>query len=223
VFAAIAVVGVGVFLASTRGDELDADTDAPDRDGFLAVFTDRAVWTLGGLCFLAFSLYLFLNSWLPSYLTEEVGVSLAAGGLLTALFPAVGVVARTSSGVLSDRLFDGQRRPVALLAFVVAAPVVGAFVVVSDLATVVALVVISGFAVQLAIGLLFSYVTEVVPPEVRATAVSLITSVGLLGAFLAPVAAGAIIDRAGYEPAFVVAFVVALLGVALAWRAPEVR
>ncbi len=222
-FAAIAVVGVGVFLASTRGDALDADADVPDRAGFVRLFTNRAVWTLGGLCFLAFALYLFLNSWLPSYLTEEVGVSLAAGGLLTALFPAVGVVSRTSSGLLSDRLFGGRRRPVALLAFVVAAPVVGAFVVASDLVVVVALVVVSGFAVQLAIGLLFSYVAEVVEPDVRATAVSVLTSVGLLGAFLAPVAAGAIIDRAGYRPAFVVAFVVALLGVALAWRAPEVR
>ena len=51
----------------------------------------------------------------------------------------------------------------------------------------------------------------------------LLTSVGLLGAFVAPVAAGVIIDRAGYQTAFALAFVVALVGVALAWRAPEVE
>jgi len=222
-FAAIAAVGVVVFLATTRGDTLETDSAVPDRAGFLRLFTNRAAWTLSGMCFLAFAIYLFINSWLPSYLTAELGVSLAVAGLLTALFPAVGVVSRTSSGVLSDRLFDGRRRPVALLAFALAAPVVGAFVVVTNLALVVALVVAAGFAVQLAIGLLFSYVTEVVEPDVRATAVSLLTSVGLLGAFVAPVAAGVIIDRAGYQTAFALAFVVALVGVALAWRAPEVE
>ena len=65
--------------------------------------------------------------------------------------------------------------------------------------------ILVGFAIQLVTGLLFSYIAELVPAAVRATAVSLLTSVGLLGAFAAPIAAGTIIDRAGYGPAFLVA------------------
>jgi nitrate/nitrite transporter NarK len=220
-FAAIAALGVGVFLVSTRGRSLDVEADAPDREEFRSLFANRAAWTLSVLCFLAFSLYLFLNSWLPSFLTDSLGVSLALGGLLTAVFPAVGVVSRTSAGVVSDRLFGGARRPVVVLSFLLAVPSVAGFVVVSGVGLALALVVVSGFAVQLAIGLLFSYVVEVVEPNVRTTAVSLLTSVGLLGAFVAPIAGGAIISRVGYRPAFVVAGVVAVLGVALAWRAPD--
>jgi predicted MFS family arabinose efflux permease len=223
VFASIGVLGVASFAVATRDYPVEADTETPDRAGFVRLFTDRAVWTLCGLCFLAFSLYLFLNSWLPSYLTQALGLPLAASGLLTALFPAVGVVSRTTSGLVSDRVFAGRRRPVAVLSFAVAAPAALAFVAVTDLAVVVAVVVVAGFAVQLAIGLLFSYVAEVVAPDVRATAVSLLTSVGLLGAFVAPVAAGAIIERAGYRPTFLLAGVVAAAGVALALRAPEPR
>lgn len=223
VFAAIAVAGVAVFLVATAGQSFRAasGTGAPDRAQFLSVFANRSVWVLSTLCFLAFSLYLFLNSWLPSYLTSELGVSLALAGALTALFPAVGVVSRTSGGVLSDRLFDGRRRPVAILSFLGTAPAVGGFVLFTRVGAVVALLVVSGFAIQLAIGLLFSYVTEVVPREVTTTAVSVMTSVGLLGAFLAPIAAGELIARSGYRPAFLAAFVVALLGIALAWRAPD--
>jgi sugar phosphate permease len=180
------------------------------------------MWTLSALCFLAYSLYLFLNSWLPSYLTTELEVSLALGGMLTALFPAVGAVSRTSGGVFSDRLFDGRRRPVVLLSFGLATPVIGLFAVVDRLAVVVALVVLAGFAVQLAVGLLFSYVAEVVEPEVRATAVSVLTSVGLFGAFLAPIVAGSVVDVAGYRPAFLLATGVSLVGVALAVRTPQV-
>lgn len=220
-FAAIAALGVVVFLVATRGRTLGVETAVPDRGAFVDLFTDRAVWTLCGLCFLAFSLYLFLNSWLPSYLTEELGVPLALSGLLTALFPAVGVVARTSGGVVSDRLFDGRRRPVALGAFALAVPSVTGFVLTRRVALVVALLVVAGLAVHLAIGLLFSYVGEVVPTEVRSTAVSMLTSVGLFGAFLAPIVAGAIIERAGYRPAFLLAGGAAVLGVVLSWRAPE--
>ncbi|WP_137286326.1 MFS transporter [Halorussus salinisoli] len=222
-FAAIAVVGVGVFLLSTRGRSLAVETGAPDRREVRDLFANRAAWTLYGLCFLAFSLYLFLNSWLPSYLTDRLGVSLALSGLLTALFPAVGVVSRTSGGVISDRLFGGKRRPVVLLAFVVAVPAVVGFVVVSRVGAAVALLVVSGFAVQLTIGLLYTYVAEVVASAVRTTAISMLTSVGLFGAFAAPIAGGAIIDRAGYRPAFLLAGVVAVAGVVLAWYAPDNR
>ncbi|WP_132058857.1 MFS transporter [Halorussus amylolyticus] len=222
-YAAIAVVGVGIFLVSTRGGAFAIETANPDREQIAALFTNAGAWTLYGLCFLAFSLYLFLNSWLPSYLTEEIGVSLAIGGLLTALFPAVGVVARTSGGLVSDKLFDGQRRPVAILSFVLALPAVVGFVAVTRVGFIVALVVVAGFGVQLAIGLLYSYVVEVVSAAVRTTALSMLTSVGMTGAFLAPIVGGEIIARAGYNTAFLVAGAVALAGVALAWRAPEVR
>jgi len=55
---------------------------------------------------------------------------------------------------------------------------------------------------------------------VTPTAISVMTSVGLFGAFLAPIVAGEIIARSGYRDAFLAAFVVALGGVALAWVAP---
>jgi MFS family permease len=85
---------------------------------------------------------------------------------------------------------------------------------------VVALVVVAGLAVQLVIGLVYSYVTEVVAPEVRTTAIAAMTSVGLLGAFLAPIGAGAAIEFAGFRPAFLLAAAVGVVGVVLATRAP---
>jgi len=55
---------------------------------------------------------------------------------------------------------------------------------------------------------------------VTSTAISVMTSVGLFGAFLAPIVAAEIIARSGYRAAFLAAFGVALAGIALAWRAP---
>ncbi|SFK64572.1 Predicted arabinose efflux permease, MFS family [Halogranum rubrum] len=220
-YAALGVVGVTIFLLATRRHVPGVDAAAPDRTALRALFTSRAVWTVCVLCFLAYSLYLFVNTWLPSYLVEGFDISLATGGLLTALFPAIGAVGRSSSGVISDRVFNGKRRPVVVLSFVVATPAIVAFAFVSQLGVVVGTVLAVGFAIQLVTGLLFSYIAELVPVAVRATAVSLLTSIGLLGAFAAPIAAGIIIDQAGYGPAFLVAGGVAFLGVLVALRAPE--
>jgi predicted MFS family arabinose efflux permease len=222
-FTALAAVGVPLFLASTRGVSLDGGGGTPSWGAVRDVFHSSAVWILSGLCFLAFVLYLFLNSWLPSYFTSELSFSLAVGGLLTAVFPAVGVLARTGSGVVSDRLFGGRRRPIVRGAFLVAVPTVSGFVLVESLFGVIALLVVAGVAVQLVIALLYSYIAEVVAPDVRTTAVSILTSVGLLGAFVAPLAGGVVVETAGYTVAFALAGVTAAVGVLLAWVAPSVR
>jgi len=222
-FATVAVLGVAAFLAATAGESFRDAVETPpaSRAQFRSVFANRAVWTLAALAFLAFSLYLFLNTWLPSYLQSELDVAPALAGALTALFPAVGVLARTGGGVLSDRWFGGARRPVVVLSFLGTTPALVGFVAIAAVPAVVAFTVVSGFAIQLSLGLLFTYVTEVVPDEVTTTAISTMTSVGLFGAFLAPIVAGEVIARAGYRTAFLAGLVVALAGVALAWRAPD--
>jgi nitrate/nitrite transporter NarK len=220
-YTALSVVGLLAFWPASRDTGRAAATEVPSPAAFARVVTDRRVWTVGVLGFLAYSLYLFVNSWAPAYLTDELGLSLALAGTLAAAFPAVGVLSRVSGGVLSDTLFDGRRRPVVLLAFGVAAPIVGAFTLLRTVPVVVAALLCAGFFVQLCIGLVFAYVRELVEPAVAATAVAFLTSVGLAGAFLAPIAAGALIDAVDYPATFALAGVVGGVGVLVAWFAPE--
>lgn len=221
VFTALAVIGLALFWPTSRGRGRATETPTPTLADLGDVITDRRVWTVGGLGFLGYALYLFVNSWAPSYLTEELALSLAVSGAVTALFPAVGVLSRVTGGLLSDRLFDGRRRPVVLLSFLVTTPVVTGFTLIRTVPVVVAALIVAGFAVQLCLGLVFAYVRELVAPEVAATAVAFLTSVGLAGAFVAPIAAGALIGARGYATAFAVAGALGLVGVALAWAAPE--
>lgn len=216
----LALLGLLLFWPTSRGLGRSGG-DAPTLREFGAVLRNRSVWLVGTLGFLGYSLYLFVNSWGSSYLTVVVGLSLGLSGLLVAVFPAVGVLARISSGVLSDRLFDGRRQPVLLGSFCLAAPLVLGFTHFRSIPVLVLLLLVSGFAVQLTLGLSFTYVREVVDPRVAATAVAFQTSIGLAGAFLAPIAGGVVVDVAGFTAAFVIAGALAVCGVAVAWRAPE--
>ncbi|PSP89294.1 MFS transporter [Halobacteriales archaeon QS_4_69_34] len=219
-FDGLAAVGLLLFWPTSRGLGASSES-APTLGEFGGVLTNRGVWLVGGLGFVGYALYLFVNSWGPSYLTTEIGLSLGASGALVALFPAVGVLARVGSGVLSDRLFGGRRRPVALGAFLLAAPLVGGVALVRSIAVLVGALLVAGFAIQLVLGLSFTYVGELVSVRVAATAVAFQTSVGLAGAFVAPIVGGAIVDAAGYAVAFGLAGGLAAFGIALAWCAPE--
>ena len=216
----LTLVGFALFWVTSRGLG-GARADAPTLGEFGTVLRSRTVWTVGVLGFLSYALYLFVNSWGSSYLTGEVGLSLAASGLIVAVFPGVGVVSRVSSGLLSDRVFDGRRAPVFLASFAVAAPLLLVFTRLDSVPLLVCVLFCAGFAIQLTLGLSFTYVREVVEANVAATAVAFQTSVGLAGAFVSPIAGGAVVDAAGFAVAFLLAGALAVTGVALAWRLPD--
>ncbi|WP_336036999.1 MFS transporter [Halobacterium yunchengense] len=220
-FTAASVVGLAVFWVPSRGLGHADGGPAPSLAEFAAVLRLRSVWLAGLLGFLAYALYLFVNSWAPSYLTDEVGLALGVSGVLVAVFPAVGVGSRVAGGVLSDRLFEGRRRPVLLGSFVATAPCLFALAALRVIPVLVAALLVAGFAVQLTLGLAFAYVRELVEPRVAATAVAFLTAVGLAGAFVAPIAGGALVAAFGYEPAFLLAGALSVVGVAAAWVLPE--
>lgn len=221
IFTVIACVGLIIFWPMSRGSGHATGTPVPTLTDLGRVVTNRRVWTVGLLGFLGYALYLFVNSWAPSYLTEDLQLSLELSGALVALFPAVGVLSRVTGGVLSDTLFGGRRRPVVLLSFLAATPIIAGFTIIRTIPVVVAALLVAGFAIQLCLGLVFVYVRELVEPAVAATAVAFLTSVGLAGAFIAPIAAGRLIDVSNYETAFLVAGTLGALGALLAWYAPE--
>ncbi|RBI60267.1 MFS transporter [halophilic archaeon] len=219
-FTGFALAGLLLFWPTSQGLG-QSSGDAPTLHEFSEVLRNRHVWMAGLLGFLGYALYLFVNSWGSSYLTEKFGLSLALSGLLVAVFPAIGVVSRISSGILSDRIFNGRRQPVLLGSFGLAAPLVLSFPYLRSVPLLVAFLLFTGFAVQLTLGLSFTYVRELVDPNVAATAVAFQTSIGLAGAFVAPIVGGAVVNSAGFDTAFLFAGALAACGIIIAWRAPE--
>jgi len=221
VYNVLSVAGLALFWSSSRGLGRSSSGPAPTRAEFGDVLRNRSVWLVGTLGFLAYALYLFVNSWAPSYLTDEIGLSLGLSGLLVAVFPAVGILSRITGGYLSDRLFGGRRRPILVGSFLVAAPFLFALASVRSVGVLVVALLGAGFAIQLTLGLSFAYVRELVVQRVAATAVAFQTSLGLAGAFLSPIAGGALVESAGYEVAFLLTAGLALVGVAIAAVLPE--
>ena len=224
IYGATTVIATGGFWAATRGIEIRTRTEPPDPAAFGEVLTNRWVWAVGGLGFATFSLNLFFNSWLPTYLVDEFGLSLAQGGAFAAVFPAIGAVARITSGSISDRFMAGRRNPIVLGSFAVIVPLVALIAAVRSLVLLLLALVVAGFVTQMGLALLLPYVREFVAESVTATAVGVLNVMGFLGAFITPVLTGWLIEMTGgYAAAFGYAFAIAAAGTLLAWVVPEAR
>lgn len=223
VMSVLAVVAFAVLAVSVRGLAVDPPPeDASMRANFAAVSRHPAVWYGCAMAFAAYSYYLFMNSWLPTYLAGELGLSSAASGALTAVFPAMGVLSRAGGGVISDRLLGRRRLPVLRAAFLISLPVVVLIAATRRVVLVLAGLIVAGFVIQLTFGVVYSYVREVVDPDITGTALAFLTTAGISGAFSAPLITGALIDWAGgYLPAFAYATVLTAVGLGFSVLAPE--
>ncbi len=163
-----------------------------------ASFSTYAVWT-------------FLNTWMPTYGTEVIGIDLAAAGAATALVPLAGIVARPGGGWLSERL-DGRLVPVIVASFLSSmvllvllsrAPAPGVFA---------ALLALTGAAVNLSVGLYLVYVNVLADAATQGTSLSVVATVSQVGNLVAPVLGGWLIARFSWAAGFGFAAGLALVG-----------
>lgn len=219
---ALVVPGLYIFVRFPAELETDGETTVPSLGEYGRLLANRQLLTVFFLGFISYSLYMFVNSWMPTYLNTELGISIAASGALVALFPFMGGVSRLSGGVVTDRLFGGRRRPVVIASFAVSVPLLLASFAGTRLLVVAPVLVVLGFFVQLSLGLIYSFVPMLVPDELATTGVSLLTSISLGGSFSAPIVVGFLIEATdAYSLAFGYAVVLAVVGIALGLSVAE--
>jgi predicted MFS family arabinose efflux permease len=171
------------------------------------------------LSFTLYSLMFFaLFTFLPVLLMEQLGLTLAAAGLYSAIASAANVVGNLSAGVLLAR---GWRRStliacasavmagVALLIFGSALPAMATFL----------LCVLFSAVGGLIPATLLGTAPMVAPRQgLTAASVGLVMQGSNLGQVIGPVAVGGAIDRYGWASASFIVAAAGLAGVAVAWR-----
>ena len=222
VMSATAGLAFALVTGSVRHLAIDPPTNTGTmRANFTAVLQYRVVWYGCGMAFAAYSAYLFMNSWLPTYLGQQFALSPALSGGLAAVFPAMGVLSRAGGGLISDRLLGQRRVPILRAAFLVSLPVILLVAWTRWLALIVAALIVAGFVIQLTFGVVYSYVQEAVEGEVTGTALAFLTTAGISGAFSAPVITGVLIEWTdAYLVAFTYAAALTAIGLLLSWVAP---
>ncbi|WP_166258079.1 MFS transporter [Marinobacter salicampi] len=239
--AVLAMTGV-VFLVLAREDPLAGSRHRRKPPSFarqLVPLADPRVWRFSLYYFFVFGAFVALALWLPHYLMEVYGLSLAGAGIAAALYTLPASVFRVLGGWLSDRY--GARL---VMYWSLGASLVGAFVlsyppteyviqgVEGDvsfrlemgLAGFVVLTFALGFFMSLGQAAVFRHIPAYYPGGVGSVG-GVVTMIGGLGGFFLPLGFGLLNDVTGiWQSAFMLLFVivaVALLSMHFSVRAAE--
>jgi MFS family permease len=166
--------------------------------------------------------FYFLLAWLPLYLVQARGLSLATMTLLATLGYAAQAIAALAFGSVSDRLTargrseDRVRRMMMLGGQLVAAAAVLGLAFAHDLFVIGALLCVAGIATGALSLNTYAVAQMFAGPRAAGSWVGTQNAIGNLSGIFGPILTGVIVDAAGYTTAFVVTAIVAAAG-ALWW------
>jgi MFS family permease len=206
--------------ALIKGDEVVVETEKVAQVGWGQLFKHSNTWfMILGAFGIFYTVWVYLT-WLPSYLQTARGFSLAATGWLAALPFLCGVVGVLFGGWLSGVLVKrgtsvilARKIPIvggALLAAVAVLPVA----YVDNTALAITLLSVGYFAAQIPIGCLWTLASDIAQPNQVASLGAIQNFGGFLGAALAPIVTGLILQQTGgnYTLVFLIGGLMLILG-----------
>ena len=203
---------------------LEGSSDSPEERKMTSaewrgLFAQRTTWgMIFGFMGVIYMVWLYLT-WLPAYLEQERGLTLAKAGWVVAIPYLAGTLGQLSSGVVADRLLARGMTPIASrkwpicigLLFAAVFTVPAAFT--PNLTLAVTYISLAMYFVNLASGGAWALVSVAAPRRLVASLGSLQNFGGYLGGSMAPIITGVIVDTThSFVNALLISAGVALAG-----------
>lgn len=157
-------------------------------------------------------------TWLPAYLVTERGLSLKTMGWMASIPFIAGIFGVALGGIISDALIRHGWKPISarkvplVVGALAAALAFGSVTTVSDINLSIALLAVGYFAASLSTGVIWTLATDVAPKSMVASLGSIQNFGGFVGAALAPVVTGAVLQATGhFEYAFSIGTVLLII------------
>jgi MFS family permease len=220
-FGLVTLVWLAPWHAATSG--IDRGAESGERK--VAITTLLSKWPLWSMSIAHFAsnyVFYFLLTWLPLYLTKSRGLPIAEMTVLATLGYSAQAVAALSFGGISDRWTKtgrseaSVRRAMMLLGQLAAGLAVLGLIYADGAVEIGALLVVAGIATGALSLNTYAVAQMFAGPRATGTWVGVQNSIGNLSGILGPIVTGIIVDRIGYNAAFLVTAAVALFG-ALWW------
>jgi predicted MFS family arabinose efflux permease len=205
----LAVVGLVVAVGFLR--QPIRATDRVTVRQFVTALRNPAVLLVSVASFCTYTIWTFLNTWMPTYGTEVLGIQLAAAGAATALVPLAGIVSRPGGGWLSEQL-GGRFQPVIIVSFLASILFLYLLSIAPSPTMFAVLLALTGGAVNLAVGLYLVYVNTLSAAATHGTSLAVLLTFSQVGNLFAPVAGGWLITQFSWTAGFGFAAGLAVVG-----------
>jgi len=195
------------------------DDNAMTTAEWRGLFTKRTTWGMAlGFMGVIYMVFLYVT-WLPAYLQQERGLSLAESGWVLMIPFIGGTLGQLSSGIVSDRLLARGLKPIASrkwpicigLVFAAAFTVPAAYT--PNLTMAIICLTCAMYFVNLASGGTWALVSVAAPRRLVASLGSIVNFGGYLAGAAAPLITGIVVDQTGsFVNALLISAAVALAG-----------
>ena len=203
-----------------RRAEVDAPlgNDPSDAVAWGQLLRMPSLWAVSFYHFSGTYTLYFILAWLPLYLVKVRGYDIGDMALLTAFFYLGQATGAAASGAVGDRLIAAGRgssmvrRRTGLVGSAMAAVGIIAIAQTTTTIALMAWLLPTSLAIGAVTGILFVAGQTLAGPQSAGRWVGVQAGVGNLAGIIGPVITGAIVDSAGYGPAFVLTAAVAVGG-----------
>ncbi len=221
----VAFVGAALIFIAYYDPPRTLQTGMVAPRSFRDLVHDKQIWWLG----LIFNCQLFTQSAVTTYfvlfLHEALDTSVVGAAALLAVVNGVAMMARIGWGLLSDRHFQGRRRPVLLiLVLLTVCSTLGAAAMPrqTPLFLTVGLAALLGASAFSWTGVLGTLVIEIAGRESAGSAISLVQVLATPAALLGPPLFGLLTDRSGtYRVAWLTLALMGALGLFAVYQVTE--
>ena len=236
-FAAMQVVGLMIMAMivfaftlyrNPRGDR-DNKKNLLSKDSrsltseFRGLFTNKALLAISVVMAMLGFAQGIIVTFLLLYINEMLGYSLTAAGSLFAIVMISGTVGRIFWGVVSDRLFNGRRKPILMTICGLAALSITILALCKKTCPqwfLLPIIVVIGLSTLGWNGIAMVMVTEVSSDKKTATSVGFASTISWSGLFLGPVTFGRVTDSFGYFYGWMFLVVLCLFSVIFSFFVP---
>ncbi|QGQ47715.1 MFS transporter [Metabacillus sediminilitoris] len=223
-FLTIGILGIVVawllwhYLKPENMKQDHSEEEVSEKASFKDVIKIPITWKLAIMWFGMSTVIWGLISWMPPYLVGARGLDLMSMGMLTSIPALTGAIATVIGGQLIQSYLSGKEKLIAIVSSILVivclyllynAPSVTFVITFQSLCTIFH---------GLVFATIFSLPHKVISKTNIGTAIGIINLGGMIGAFLAPMAMGYLIEKfnGSYTPAFIYLIVCAVLSIVAA-------
>jgi len=204
-----------IFLVLVRDRPLNSRQDSSSKRNSIVVLKNREIWLIGASYFALFGVIRGLLSWLPTFLVEQMHMTLLNASVVGGLLSLPGIATMFLGTWVSDAKLGGRKKPVIAASLLTPIPLLLLLPVIHNGSIVLLMVAILLALFNTSAGLYFAYPASLLPKDQVGAAAGLIDMLGYVGIFLISLTIGVVVDAfKSYDPVFLVLVGMAMFGVA---------
>lgn len=197
----------------TKLEKEDVVATHTEKISIIAVWKDSKVWLLFFSTFFINSLLYGLSSWMPSFLTDERGLSLFGASKVTSVTGIFMLVGSIGGSYVVGKFFQNREKLVIMVTSVIGALLIYASYYFSSIVMLSIMIGLATFCLILSFVTMMSIPLRAFEGAKFAPSYATIATGGILGGFVAPTLIGQLVESSGgsYMIMFIVFLVAGIL------------